>query len=349
MMNQVETTAVRTDYFDYLRVFATFTVMIAHISVQNWYTTDVNGWDWQVFNAYDSCCRWSVAAFIMISGALFIGRGLSVKRIYSKYVFRMATVYIVWSALYALMTEGDTMTRALAFIKGHYHMWFLLMIAGLYMCLPLIEAIASDKRRIRYFLTLSFVFAFVVHEAVMLANDFAGARTLKLIKALNADVKNMHMELVLGFSAYFILGYYLNKINLTQKQRRVIYVLGVLGFFLTVMLDLVVALKTQKCCGKYYSNFTVNVMLESLAVFVWFKHRHFKECWRPVIQKLSKYSFGAYLVHPMVIDALNRRGLTTLSFQPLFAVAFIGILTFCISMSISAVLNQIPFVNKYFV
>lgn len=32
----------RTIYFDYLRVFATFAVMILHISASNWYNTDVN-------------------------------------------------------------------------------------------------------------------------------------------------------------------------------------------------------------------------------------------------------------------------------------------------------------------
>ena len=48
----------RTIYFDYIRVFATFAVIILHISAQNWYSTDVNGFDWQVFNFFDSIVRW---------------------------------------------------------------------------------------------------------------------------------------------------------------------------------------------------------------------------------------------------------------------------------------------------
>lgn len=52
---------------DYLRVFATFAVMILHIAGSNWYTTDVNGIEWQTFNFYDSIVRWSVPVFVMMN------------------------------------------------------------------------------------------------------------------------------------------------------------------------------------------------------------------------------------------------------------------------------------------
>lgn len=66
--------ANRTVYFDYLRVFAIFAVIILHISASNWHTTDVNGFEWQVFNFFDSITRWCVPIFIMISGSLFLNR-----------------------------------------------------------------------------------------------------------------------------------------------------------------------------------------------------------------------------------------------------------------------------------
>lgn len=97
----------RVVYFDYLRVFATFAVMILHISAQNWYTTDVNGFEWQVFNFYDSIVRWGVPIFVMISGSLFLDREIPLRKMYSKYIFRMAISFFVWSVIYAIFADGS--------------------------------------------------------------------------------------------------------------------------------------------------------------------------------------------------------------------------------------------------
>ncbi len=71
----------RTIYFDYLRVFATAAVILLHVAAFNWLSTDVNGYDWKVFNFYDSIVRWGVPVFVMISGALFLGRDdISIKK-----------------------------------------------------------------------------------------------------------------------------------------------------------------------------------------------------------------------------------------------------------------------------
>ena len=68
------------------------------------------------------------------------------------------------------------------------------------------------------------------------------------------------------------------------------------------------------------------------------------------VQKLSKYSFGAYLVHALVIEQLNyRAGINSLSFNSGFSVVCIGIIVFIISFMISAILNNIPIIKKYMV
>ena len=93
----------RTYYLDCLRVLATFSVMILHISAQNWYSTDVISFEWNVFNFYDSIVRWTVPVFVMISGALFLDREHTVQQLYGKYIFRIVTAFIFWSVAYALM------------------------------------------------------------------------------------------------------------------------------------------------------------------------------------------------------------------------------------------------------
>lgn len=340
----------RIVYFDYLRVFATFAVMILHISAQKWYITDVNSFAWKTFNFFNSMVRWGVPVFVMISGALFLDRKFSIQKIFSKYIVRLLVAFLVWSAIYASFTEGDILMRTGLLIQGHYHMWFIPMIAGLYLCIPFIQAIINNEKRLQYYLILAFLFAFVKPEMLNLAGDFACTFLLRGVQTIHKQANNMNMHLVLGYASYFVLGYYLNKIDLRKLKRIVIYLLGVLGFAATILLDLTVALKTQQCCGTYYNYFTVNVLLESIAVFTWFKYRTYRIKRQPIMVQLSKLSFGAYLVHTLIIEQLDRQlGLNTLSFNAILSVTSIGIIVFVASFSISLLLSHIPIAKNYMI
>ena len=143
-------------YFDLLRVVAIFTVVAVHLSAQHWPDVDVHSRAWFAFNLYCSLGKWSVPIFVMISGALFLGRDTDVNTILKKNVLRIAIVFLVWSGAYALIDlvfYRDTLFGAFSqFVSGHYHLWFLFMIAGLYLIVPLLRPIVRDDRLTRYFL-----------------------------------------------------------------------------------------------------------------------------------------------------------------------------------------------------
>ncbi|MCM1143579.1 MAG: acyltransferase [Blautia sp.] len=230
-------------------------------------------------------------------------------------------------------------------------MWFIPMIAGLYLCIPFIKPIAVSEGKVKYYLILAFLFAFIIPETVTVVNDFGNRWFIKGINTINSTIGNVEVHMIMGYAAYFVLGYYLNKIDISKKQRMIIYLLGLAGFILTITLSLSITLKTQQPCGQYYGNFTVNVLMESIAVFVWFKYRKYdKARLYPIMAKLLKYSFGAYLVHALIIELLNDLfGLNTFSFNAAVSVIIIGVIVFVISFAISAVLNHIPILKKYVV
>jgi len=341
----------RTVYIDYLRVFATFAVIMLHVSATNWYSTDVNELTWQTFNFYDSIVRWAVPVFVMISGALFLNREISIKKIYSKNIFRLLCAFAAWSTVYALIEGGDERRIIESAIRGHYHMWFILMMIGLYICIPVLKSIVEKKEVAQYYLAVSFVFAFAIPEIVIISEDFGSELLVKAIGVINSDVTTMSMSLVLGYSSYFVLGYCLNQREFHKKERYFVYFLGLVGFMITIAVDAIVAIKTQNACDRYYGDFTVNVLFESIAVFVAFKCSLFtNKRLNNIAQTLAKYSFGAYLAHPAVIEVLNKRlGLHTLSFNPILSVLVISVVVFIISFIISAVMNHFPIVQKYFV
>ena len=159
---------------------------------------------------------------------------------------------------------------------------------------------------------------------------------------------------MLGYSFYYVLGYYVSRTIITKKQSVIIYIGGLAGFISTVLLSLVISMHNGEALSIFYNNFSVNVVLETLSVFVLIKNLlsntviSDKKC--KIISKLSKYSFGTYLVHALIITLLHKGlGLSSISFNTLIAIPVTSIIVFIISYVISAVLNHIPFVKKYLV
>lgn len=341
----------RTMYFDCLRLAATLAVIILHASGQNWIAVGVDTFEWQVFNVFDSIVRWAVPIFVMISGALFLGGQQSISRIYRKNILRIATAFVFWSAAYALLayTAGaEPKSAVFQFITGHYHMWFLYMIVGLYMLVPLLRPIAQNTKLTKYYLALAFVFTFFLPQAINLLS----LRSPNLSASVNQALSNF--KLSFGMSGYFIAGYYLNKITIPKKWTRLIYVLGLVGFLSTIFLTFLVSQHLQAASEMFYGYLTVNVLLESLAVFV-FAKEHLQlsnasaRC-KTVIQRFSQYSFGAYLVHAMLLELLNQLfSFNTLSMNPLLSVPVITVIVLIVAFALSALLHQIPVLKKYIV
>lgn len=351
----------RIAYFDYLRVLAITSVVVLHVAAQNFNALDGRSFEWNVFNFFDSISRWGVPAFLMISGSLFLTKEVKIKDLYSKYILRLAIACCVWTAFYAIANPSDKLVLndgikefgkiIINNIKDAHHMWFIPMMIGVYMCIPIIKQIVGTKESTKYFLILSFIFAFIIPQSGNLANDFIGGLFSLGINKINAiAINNMKMNLVLGYSFYFILGYYLNNLELTKKQRTVVYCLGAVGFLSTILLNAAVAWKTNKPCQLYYDYFNVNVALEAIAVHTLFKYRNFdNEKLNSFISQLSKYSFGVYLVHVFVIELLKVIGLDTMRFLPIVSVPVISAITLIVSYAISFAINKIPKIGKWIV
>ena len=204
-------------YLDYLRILATLAVILLHISAQNWREVGVNTYQWQIFNFCDSISRWCVAVFVMISGALFLSRRRSIRSIYSHNILRLVTAALFWGVIYALILGGTPGQILLYTIRGRYHMWFIPMIIGIYICIPIIEKITESSSVTGYFLILTLVFAFLLPQFTNLAEDFGGSFLNEIVSAINENIEDMDLHLVLGYTGYFILGFCLSKTDFSRE------------------------------------------------------------------------------------------------------------------------------------
>ena len=218
------------------------------------------------------------------------------------------------------------------------------------MCIPLIKQLTQNDKLIKYFLLLSIVFCFIKTEIGLVTKYFLSGNIQIIFQNVNTIFGNFNMNLVVGFVVYFILGFHLNKTEINKKHRTIIYILGVAGLILTILLNLLASKNADKSSEAFYGASTVNVLLMSVAVFVWFKYNaKGTKLLNKKIPKLSKYSFGAFLVHIFILQCLKAVGIQSTTFHPILSVPAITIFTTVVSYLISLVLNKIPVIKKYIV
>lgn len=350
-------------YLDYLRVFACLAVILLHVASSNFGNADVNGADWKVFNLFDSIARWGVPVFLMISGALFLRReDIPLPTLFRKYILRLSTAYCVWCVvdyltrgysvryqLSQLFTSGS-IDPWLRLLKGPSHLWFLLLIIGIYLCMPLLKQIVRNPALSRYYLLLSFVFWFLIPQTALLMEDFGNPPLIAVSRVLYDKVSVADLSLVMNYCFYFVLGYELSRRRFSGRIRGCIYLLGLLGFLFTVAVDQYLAIRNQAPCANYYENNCVNILLEAVAVFELFKNLPLKNtALAGPVTLLSKWSFGAYLVHMLVLKQLELRGFHTLAWPAIWSVPLLTAVVFLLSFGISGLLHRIPRIHKYIV
>ncbi len=101
----------RIFYFDFLRIFAAFAVVLAHTASIRYGMHYSN-------LVYYCIFKWAVPVFVMISGALFLepAKNITINNILRKYIFRVAIVFIVWSLFY---------TSSACFLRHSFDFHFL--------------------------------------------------------------------------------------------------------------------------------------------------------------------------------------------------------------------------------
>ena len=343
----------RVIYFDILRVVAIFFVVAVHLSAQHWLDVDVSSRAWFAFNLYCTTGKWTVRMLILIIGALLLGRDTPTCTILKKNVLRMVYVFVFWSGCYALISllfrhspPFDVLSQ---FVTGHYHLWFLFMIVGLYLLIPLLRPIVQSETLTRYFLLLSLVFTFLLPQLALFCT-FVSPRISTLISTV---IMFTYCYFPLGFTVYFVGGYYLSRRDFSRKEEIVLYCIGIAGLLFSIFAPVVHAKAQGAPSDIFYNYNSLNVLLTSVPIFVFAKkHLNFPRMGErayAILRKLSKYSFGVYLVHPMVIELLQHFGIDTFSCNAFFSVPLLAVFVFAVSTAISALLSRVPIVNKYFV
>ncbi len=355
-----DTSKSRVLWLDLLRVTAIFAMVLLHVCTGNfqgldsaWRTADPTGFSWQVLHIFDCLTRFCVPVFCMISGVFFLDpdREMPFKKLFSKNIRRVVLAFVATSAVYALLgpvIRGNALSFStlVSVVKngvlGHYHLWFLLMLIGFYLIVPLLRKICAERKSMEYFLLLTFLFTFVYNAALLIP----GIRSVAAVQA-----GNMSVNLTAGFTGYFVLGSYLTRFPLGEKARRWVYLGGAAALLLTIAAGGILSLVTGVAEDALYGYLLPNTLLEAAAVFLLFQQLFSNKTWsdkqEKVILTLSRYSFGVYLTHDLFNMLLHRLGVTALTISPILMVPVLTAVVLAASIGLTALLYRIPVLKKY--
>ena len=316
----------------------------------------LGSFEWHTFNVFNSLTRWGVPIFVMVSGALFLGKERPIPELLKKNVFKIVILFVFWSTAYALC--GYLANHApfhlkdfiVSVVSGHYHLWFLYMLIGLYLAVPLLRKVAENEKIMYYFLVLAALFSYLLPVCVNLIS----LKSASFAAILDSNLYQIGLSAACASFGCFVLGYLLHQKQFPKKIRCFVYLLGVCGALITIFGTVIASAYAKEFVKFFYYYLSINVLAMGVAIFVFAKAHWNKplssEKSKRVLQTLSRCTLGVYLIHPLFLALLKKVFETQLmGSAPLLSVPALSIAVFLLSLAVALLLNRIPFVRKWLI
>jgi surface polysaccharide O-acyltransferase-like enzyme len=364
-MNNVK----RIVFLDYLRVIACFMVMVIH-AAEPYYLTVENGalvtkiasrFDAVCITAAEGLCRICVPLFVMASSYLLFPLTRPAGEFFRRRLTRTVVPFAVWSAAYVAYFGGDWGRLAFNFPDAGGHLWFVPMLLGLYLLMPLISPWAekAGEKEIRGWLVLWLVttaFPFVRKIWGALYGDPSFGAVPYLWGECPWNMFGA-FHYVSGFFGYVLLGYYFRRFVPELTWRRTLSVaLPLWGVGVAIFAGVFLARIPQCPFTRPYA-FAVDLEMSveycsfgvALAVagafLVLRKLNGGGVFHAKIVKPLSEASYGTYLLHMFVLIPVFGY------FQPKLstpsAIVATAVSSFAVSSAVSLAVRRVPIVGRW--
>ena len=342
----------RETELDILRLLSMLCVITMHVCGGTLDELPSKSFNFIVINSLFSIITWCIPVFIMISGGLFLDpkKEITINKIFTKYIKRFIIAFLFWTIIYqmyyyisATASGGNTLNlKGFIYegILGAYHMWYLYMLAGLYIMTPVLRKITESKAITEYFLIIFLIFSALQNYGV----------SIPIIGDLiSAVMANISLPFGVTFIGCFILGFYIKSFDIPRKIEYMLYIFSV---FLLIFNCLVFSVPALKSISEIWSvkYLMPNIIIESAGIYTFFVKRvskfEFSERTVKFFSKLTEYGFGVYLVHALINAIIGLTGWTATTISPFLSVPLLTLIIYFISLLATVLIRKIPFIGK---
>lgn len=355
-------TKQRIFYFDALRAFAIIAVILIHIFNSTIFMVKADyalipslTWWFECF--LGSAFRTGVGIFLMLSGALLLGRNWEIRPFLKKRMPRIVEPFLFWGLVLSVVMVSvsyfypefintiDTFTISsflhylydsyMAINPGFTQIWYFWMILGIYLILPVFNKwiIHSDSNEMEYFLVIwliTCIFDFSIdYDFPIKLTYFSGPIGLVVLgyylrntkRSIFNNLNYSLLILLIGFLANVIVCYVCSDVHTFFKVDRY----SITNVVLTIGIFLVF---------KNFSkiDFKPNFLYDSNGFF------------RKSVSSISKYSYGMYFNHRVFMIIIYRYFRHIINVPELIVTMFIG--TLMVSWLLMIILDRIPYIRE---
>lgn len=333
-----------------LRVVATISVIFLHVTAGILYQYGtISNSIWWTGNIYDSLVRFCVPVFVMLTGVLLLGKKYELNDFLKKRFLRIVLPFLFWSLIYALFSliikifGGNHEMSFFELVKwlinklkngSSVHLWYIYMIIGIYLFIPILSKWIQNttEKEIVYFIFI-WLFTLFINQPIL--------------SKFRLDINLTYFS---GFIGYIVLGYYLSikDFTLSKEMIKMISIfLIILGVSITILGTYFLTVKNNSFQEYFYSYSSLNVLIASVGVFIFFKNVKISNLFfTRIITFVSQYSYGVYLVHILVLRLMSVVKINNNFINPIFAIPLVSIICLLISIAIIYVVNKLP-LGKY--
>ena len=340
----------RLEFIDPLKSYAILLVVILHVSATPLYQYNtVSHAVWWISNVVDSFARVCVPLFIMASGATLLDpkKLERLGEFFNKRVRRVVVPFLFWACVYLafrryLLNEPITKWQGvMQFVTGpiFYHLPFFFYLTGLYLAAPILVLFTAhaDRSKAIYFTALWFLFSSVI----------------RALSEWNGVAVAWSPYVVGDFVGYFVLGRLLSGVAIEARDLKWCALAVAAGWAATVWGTHMATLRAAGNLNEFFFVYSrPNVVVMTVATYLVAASRPMRSVFfrpyaaRALIDGLSRYAFGIYLVHPLVLFVLAtgwlRIQLSSSSLAPGIGIMVTTAVVMVISVGIVAVMRRVP-------
>ena len=293
----------RLAWIDLLRVIAAFLVVLDHCTVIPPHANvegSANVWFEPLLKVI---AKPAVPIFVMISGALLIRPSLDLGVFLRRRLLRLLPPFFFGSAIYLIyrivvFENTISLLSCLRLIwtgEAYFHLWFFYVLFGVYLAIPFLSLCWRQQASERYPLIIFFL-------AIWLAFYSLFPTLAAMLESATEYSFNSGLSPYVGFFGGFV-GYAMMGKYLADRPINTSLAIGMLlaGISLTTTAVLL-ADRYQIASIAARGNSPLRILI-IVGIYAIAQQITFRHAW---LSKISSWTLGIYLLHPLIIDVSQR-------------------------------------------
>jgi len=362
------TTQKRIVFLDYLRVIACFMVMAIH-SAEPFYlggeapniTAIASRWDMLWISLTECLCRVAVPLFVMTSAYLLFPVHRPTGEFFKRRLLRVAVPFAVWAVAYVAVYGGRFGQLLFNFPDEGGHLWFVPMLLGLYLLMPLLSPWAEkvSERELRGWILL-WLFTTTFPFLRRLWESQFGLPPFGAVPYLYGECPwNMFgaFYYVSGLVGYMLLGFWFRKFAAERSWAKTlsrafplwslgVAIIGIPFFFYVDKFPFAAPYAQAVRMEMSIEYCSLGVALTTLGVFIAMRKLNFGGAfYERIVRPISEASYGMYLLHMFILTPASAALIPRLS-TPI-AILATATVTFALSAVVAVLVRRVPFVGKW--